>query len=97
MNPVYQDVSLCRLMEKALTQFKSLFLEMLTPFLPRARQLSKDSLRQFVLKSSVEFWLSEFHGYVKDSSSFTESCIFDLRVDRTAVDVAFHVLKKHHH
>lgn len=68
MNPVYLDVSLCRLMEKALTQFKSLFLEMLTSFLPLARQLSKDSLHPFVLKSSVEFWLSEFPGYAKDSS-----------------------------
>lgn len=55
MNSVYIDLSLSRLMEKALTQFKSLFLELLTPFLPLARQFSKDSLHQSVLKSSVAF------------------------------------------
>lgn len=76
MNCVSIDVSLSRVMEKALTQFKSLFLEMLTPFLPPARQLSKDGLLQSVLKSSVEFWLSDFHGHAKDSASFTEASMF---------------------
>lgn len=97
MNSVYINVSLHRLMEKALTQFKSLFLEMLTPFLPVARQLSKDSLHQSVLKSSVDFSLpSVFHEYAKDSSSFTETSIFDPSVDRTTVGITFPVLKKRH-
>lgn len=91
---MYKDVRLRRLMETALTQFKSLFLEMLTPFLPRARQLSKDRLRQSVLKSSVEFRLSDIPGYEKDSRSFTETGIFDPCADITTVDVTSPVLKK---
>lgn len=80
-------------MEKALTQFESLFLELLTPFLPLARQLSKDCLHQSVLKSSVEFWASDLHGYAKDSG------IFDPCVDITTIDVTFPFLtaKLSHH
>lgn len=84
-------------MEKDLTQFKSLFLEMLTPILPLSRQLSEDSLHQSVFKSSVEFWVSDFQEYAKDSRSFTDASIFDLSVDRTTVGITFPVLKKRHH